>query len=148
MVNALTLLIACQFIGEVVARSASLPVPGPVLGMVLLLGLLVMQDRRGARGIDPALKSTAHSLLSHMSLLFIPAGVGVVTQLGVLERNWLPVLAATLVSTFLGLLVTGWLMHRLAPAETAADAVALAQLALAQGAALAADADAEAGSET
>jgi holin-like protein len=53
-------------------------------------------------------------LLQNLSLLFVPAGVGVVTQLDVLGRNWLPVTVAIVVSTILGLGVTAWLMQKLA----------------------------------
>ena len=60
------------------------------------------------------MKTTSQGLLQHLSLLFVPAGVGVITQLDVLGRNWLPVLVALVVSTALGLLVTGWVMQRLA----------------------------------
>jgi holin-like protein len=53
-------------------------------------------------------------LLQNLSLLFVPAGVGVVKQLDVLERNWLPVAVAIVISTLLGLGVTAWVMQRLA----------------------------------
>lgn len=108
MLRALTILILCQFAGEVVARAAHLPLPGPVLGLVLLLVILIVRD-----GPDPALRDTSNSLLRHLSLLFVPAGVGIVTQLGAIERDWKAILAAILVSTALGLAVTGWVMQRL-----------------------------------
>ena len=52
-------------------------------------------------------------LLRHLSLLFVPAGVGIVTQLDALARDWKAIVAAILVSTVLGLAVTGWVMQRL-----------------------------------
>jgi holin-like protein len=110
MLNALAVLLVCQFVGEIVSNWLSLPVPGPVLGLVLLLALLI--TRRGKVTRD--LKPTAQVLLQNLSLLFVPAGVGVVTQLDVLGRNWFPVAVATVVSTLLGLGVTAWLMQRLA----------------------------------
>jgi holin-like protein len=117
MLNALTLLILCQFVGEILARGLGLPVPGPVVGLVILLAGLVFRERATRRGPGQDLKATAAGLLGNLGLLFVPAGVGVVTQLDVLGRNWLPIAAAILISTLLGLVVTGWVMQRLSRRE-------------------------------
>lgn len=117
MLNALTLLVLCQLVGEIIARGAGLPIPGPVLGLLLLLAGLVLRERQGRPVPGKDLKATAQGLLSHLGLLFVPAGVGVVTQLDVLAHNWLAVAVAILVSTFAGLLVAGWVMQRLARPE-------------------------------
>jgi holin-like protein len=117
VLNALTLLILCQFVGEIAARGLALPLPGPVVGLLLLLAGLILRERITRRGPGQELKATAAGLLGNLGLLFVPAGVGVVTQLDVLGRNWLPIAVAILISTFLGLAVTGWVMQRLARAE-------------------------------
>jgi holin-like protein len=108
MLNALTLLVVCQFLGEITARFLDLPLPGPVIGLVLLLGLLVWRG-----GPAPGLEATGNWLLRHFGLLFVPAGVGVITQLDTLGANWLALLVAIPLSTFAGLVVTGWVMQRL-----------------------------------
>ncbi len=113
MLNALTLLILCQFVGEVIARATSLPLPGPVIGLVLLLTMLALRNRAP----DPDLTTTSNWLLRHFGLLFVPAGVGVITQLDVLGDNAVALLVAIPVSTLLGLLVTGWVMQRLSRDE-------------------------------
>lgn len=113
MLNAITLLIGCQFVGEIVARGLALPLPGPVVGLLLLFAGLTVFYRRG-RDVPAALRTTAQGLLGHLSLLFVPAGVGVITQLDVLSANIVPVMASILLSTLAGLLVTGWVMQRLA----------------------------------
>ena len=105
MLNALTLLILCQFVGELLARGLGLPAG------------LVFRERATRRGPGQDLKATAAGLLGNLGLLFVPAGVGVVTQLDVLGRNWLPIAAAILISTLLGLVVTGWVMQRLSRRE-------------------------------
>ena len=114
MLNALTLLVLCQFVGEVFARGVGLPIPGPVVGLLLLLVGLIVRARLGRGGPGEALTAAATGLLGNLGLLFVPAGVGVVTQLDALGRNWLPVAASILVSTFIGLVVAGWVMQRFA----------------------------------
>jgi len=87
-----------------------------VVGLLLLFVGLIVRGRNGTP-VDPSLRSTAQGLLSNLSLLFVPAGVGVVTQLGVLGANLVPIAVSLLVSTVLGLLVTGWVMQRLSAAD-------------------------------
>lgn len=108
MLRALTTLIACQLAGEVIARAMALPLPGPVLGLMLLLGLLLARG-----GPDVELREASGGLLRHLSLLFVPAGVGVVTQLDALAQDWAAIAVAIVVSTALGLAVTGLVMQRL-----------------------------------
>lgn len=114
MLTALTGLVLCQFAGEVIARGLGLPLPGPVVGMVLLLALLIWRERRGLVAVPASLRGVAAMLLGNLSLLFVPAGVGVVTQLDVLRANWLAIAVSILASTAIGLLVTGWVMQALA----------------------------------
>ncbi len=72
MIEALALLLGCQLAGEILVRLAGAPLPGPVVGLLLLLVVLLM------RGTVPtAVQATARGLLRHLSLLFVPAGVGI-----------------------------------------------------------------------
>lgn len=105
VLQVLALLLTCQLVGEVAVRSANLPVPGPVLGMVLLLlGLLALQR------VPSALERTARGLLDNLSLLFVPAGVGVIRHLDILRAQWLPIAASIVGSTILAMLVTAGAM--------------------------------------
>ncbi|MFH6781144.1 MULTISPECIES: CidA/LrgA family protein [Methylobacterium] len=110
MILSLTLLLLCQLAGEIVARAFVLPVPGPVVGMALLLGLLVFRDRRPgglpAPLTDGTLERTGKGLLAHLSLLFVPAGAGVIGRLDVLAAHGLALAAALVVSTALALVAT------------------------------------------
>ena len=114
MLNALTLLIVCQFIGEVTARFLGLPLPGPVIGLIVLLGLLISR-----RGPSRDLETTGNWLLRHFGLLFVPAGVGVINQIDVLRENWLALLIAIPLSTLAGLATTALVMQHLARSEAA-----------------------------
>lgn len=112
MIGALTLILGCQLAGELAVTASGLPVPGPVLGMVLLFLLLAV---RGGVGED--LGRVGDALLKNLALLFVPAGVGVVVHLGLIGREGLAITAALVVSTLLTVLVTGLVMSRLARGE-------------------------------
>lgn len=101
MLRAITLLLICQLAGEVIVRSVGAPVPGPVLGMVLMLVILGFVPP-----IAPLVEHTASTLLSHLSLLFIPAGVGIIRHWQQLGDQWLAISIALLVSAIVTLLVT------------------------------------------
>ncbi|BAI72866.1 holin [Azospirillum sp. B510] len=105
MLGTLTLLLFCQLAGELAARLLHLPVPGPVLGMLLLFGGLLLRG-----GVPTAVEETASGLLRHLSLLFVPAGVGVMVHVGRLETEALPIIVALCGSTLIGIAVTAKLM--------------------------------------
>jgi holin-like protein len=108
MIGALTGLLLCQLIGELASRALGLPVPGPVLGMVLLFVVLLL--RHGEDGPAPdSMNAVAGTLLNHLGLLFVPAGVGVVLYLPLLARDWAPISLAIVVGTLVGVAVTGTL---------------------------------------
>lgn len=108
MLIALTQLLMCQLLGEVVARLFDLAIPGPVIGMGLLLLILM---RCSTVPVD--LESTATGVLSHLSLLFIPAGVGVVAHLAILGDEWQAILGSLVGSTVITVWVTGWVLQKM-----------------------------------
>jgi holin-like protein len=108
MVRAVMVLLLCQLAGTMVQEGTGLPIPGPVMGLVLLLGLLIWRG-----GPDEVLHDTANGFLKYLGLLFVPAGVGVVTELHELRANALAIIIAIPVSSILALLVTGALMQAL-----------------------------------
>ena len=96
MLSALTLLLLLQLTGEIFVQFFALPVPGPVIGLVLLFAALVV---RGRLGDD--LRSTANNLLQHLSLLFVPAGAGVMIHASRVADEWLALSVALVGSTLL-----------------------------------------------
>jgi putative effector of murein hydrolase LrgA (UPF0299 family) len=108
MLGAITLLLVCQLAGEIMTMATGLPLPGPVVGMALLFaGLLVrhrFRDLAGAPEVPAELEQTATGLLSHLSLLFVPAGVGVML--------YLPLVASTLLTIAITALIMSWLIRR------------------------------------
>lgn len=120
MLASLGLILLCQLIGEVVVRGLGLPLPGPVLGLLLLLILLLMRDRFSILALGPlrndGVEGASKGLLSHLSLMFVPAGVGVVQKLDLLASHGIAiilVLAASVVITLLATVLTFRLISRL-----------------------------------
>jgi holin-like protein len=110
MIPGLFVLLFCQLAGEVVARGLGLPVPGPVLGLALLTAGLALRDRWRPFGDEAVLASdvgrVSMALLGSLSLLFVPAGVGVVQYAGLFGQYGIAVALALLVSTLATLLAT------------------------------------------
>jgi len=108
-------LLALQSAGELLARALQLPFPGPVVGMVLLLIALRWPLVR-----EPVAQC-ADFLLAHLSLLFIPVGVGVMTHLALLSQYGGRMLLVLVLSTWIGLAVTALVLYHLSPADAADD---------------------------
>ena len=109
VIRGFAILLLCQLIGEIAARTLALPVPGPVLGLLLLAaGLLLRGRTRKAEGADDvgAVGPVADGLLANLALLFVPAGVGVVQYLPLLARQGPALATALVVSTLASLVVT------------------------------------------
>jgi holin-like protein len=111
----LTLLLIYQLMGEGISLFFSLSVPGPVIGMLLLfLSLLVFykikKNNIEKHPQDDALSTSASAILSHLSLLFIPAGVGLIVHIDRLENQWLPIIAAIVLGSIITMVVTAGVM--------------------------------------
>ncbi|MBD3763465.1 MAG: CidA/LrgA family protein [Rhodobacterales bacterium] len=98
MIPAFLILLSCQLAGETAARALALPLPGPVLGMLILTAALALRP-----GLQARMEPLAQGILGNLSLLFVPAGVGVVGHLGALGQAGLPLMAALVGSTVLAI---------------------------------------------
>jgi holin-like protein len=110
MIASLSLILVCQLAGEVIVRGLGLPMPGPVLGLLFLLLLLLARDRFVIFARGPlqggGVESASRALLANLSLLFVPAGVGVVQKLDLIAAHGIAVAAVLVISVVLTLLVT------------------------------------------
>jgi len=110
MIASLSLILLCQLIGEVIVRGLGLPMPGPVIGLLFLLILLLARDRFGLLAKGPlsggGVESASRALLANLSLLFIPAGVGVVQKLDLLAEHGIAVIIVLAISVVVTLLAT------------------------------------------
>lgn len=111
MIRGFAILFGLQSLGSLLAYGLELPVPGSVIGMVLLL-IALRFEWIELQWVHDA----AQLLLDNMSFLFIPAGVGVMVYFDLIAAHWLPMTIALVVSTFAVLAVTGtadrWLSQR------------------------------------
>ena len=110
MIASLSLILLCQLAGEILVRGLKLPMPGPVIGLVLLLALLLARDRFAVLARGPlqgdGVENASRGLLANLSLLFVPAGVGVVQKLDLIVNHGVAFLGVLVVSVLITLLVT------------------------------------------
>lgn len=116
MIQALSLLLLFQLGGEAASRAASLPIPGPVLGLVALTLALALSPRLMA-----LMRPLAEGILAHLSLLFVPAGVGVIGHLSALGSMGPGLALAILVSTAAAIAI-GALTFAAVARQTGSDA--------------------------
>lgn len=108
MLRGLIYLILLQITGDTIAHLFSLPIPGAVIGMVLLLFILIAKG-----GISEPLLQTSQTLFPLLPLLLIPASVGVVAYLDLLEKEWIGIIAALVLSLVASFLITPFIFQRL-----------------------------------
>jgi putative effector of murein hydrolase LrgA (UPF0299 family) len=98
------------------------PLPGPVIGLSILAASLIglqLRSRRSAKAVIDVLTPATRPSLKHMGLLFVPAGVGIITQGDLIRASWLPVLVGLFGSTLIGLAATGLALRAGTPAASA-----------------------------
>jgi putative effector of murein hydrolase LrgA (UPF0299 family) len=125
MLQGFFVLLACQLAGESISRGLHVPIPGPVLGIMLLVGFLFL--RRWQTGEDPARRDAplgfaADGLLRYLGLLFVPAGVGIVQSFHLVLANGLAVIVALIGSTLITLIVTVFVFRLVSRAVSGAPA--------------------------
>ncbi|HCO55535.1 MAG TPA: hypothetical protein DIT93_11015 [Pelagibacterium sp.] len=110
MLLGLFVLLACQLGGDIVTRALSLPVPGPVIGILLLLGVMVVARYlpKRDRSVGAQIETAAESLLGWLGLFFVPAGVGISQHFDLVAANGLALTLVLVVSSVLTLAVTVW----------------------------------------
>lgn len=108
MLEMLITLLGFQLIGEIIVRISNLPVPAPVMGMILLFLFLLFR-----RGTPHFLAENVPKLMSVLTILFIPAGVGVIQYFDLLEEHFLALFLAVFIGLFITHLFSAWLLKTL-----------------------------------
>lgn len=112
MIGGLIVLLVFQLAGEVAAQWAKIPIPGPVLGLMLLFTVLVIRG-----GVPENLRVTSDTLIQHLMLLLVPATTGMMIFFPRIGKAWLPIMLAGVGGTAVTMAVTA-LTLRLLVART------------------------------
>lgn len=112
MINALLILFSCQFLGEAIVHFTGITIPGPVVGMMILLAGLIVKG-----GLPENLDKTASEFVKYIGLLFIPAGAGISLYLDLIAEQWVVILIASFTSTVLTLILTAYIFKMLEKKE-------------------------------
>lgn len=113
MLGGLIALIACQLAGEVIVHWLLLPISGAVVGMLLLFAYLVLRAVLGRPEVPESISQAATGLISHLTLFFLPAGIGILFLPPELAKQWWPLVLATVPGTVIAVGVTAWVTDRL-----------------------------------
>ena len=115
MLNSIFIILLFQLIGEFIQKFFELSIPGPVIGLIFLLSvmLIIKKINKQDTGFETKLVNSAENLLTYLPLLFIPVGVGVVMHLSLLEENLVPVILVIIIGTLLTLALTGFVFEKL-----------------------------------
>ncbi|MDC0093746.1 CidA/LrgA family protein [Alphaproteobacteria bacterium] len=116
MLNSIFIILFFQLIGEFVQKFLELRIPGPVVGLFLLLIILLFCKKSHYKmpiNFEINLINSSENLLNYLPLLFIPVGVGVVMHLSLLEENLVSVMLVIIIGTLLTLALTAFVMERL-----------------------------------
>tara|TARA_B100000787_G_scaffold163517_1_gene145244 strand:- start:680 stop:1051 length:372 start_codon:yes stop_codon:yes gene_type:complete len=116
MLNSVFLIFLFQLIGELVQKVLELNIPGPVIGLILLLTTLLLSkkyDHKLIKKLKINLINSAENLVHYIPLFFLPVGVGVVMHLSFLEGSLVKVLFIIVFGTLITLAITGLLMEKL-----------------------------------
>lgn len=111
LIAGMSILLGCQFLGELVVRALTLPVPGPVVGMLILLLGLTINGR-----VPSSLRKAGEGLLRYLTLLFVPAGVGLMVHFELIRADFWTLVITLVLSTAITLGVTAkamdWMNRR------------------------------------
>jgi len=114
MLNSIFTILSFQLIGEFIQKFTEISIPGPVIGLILLLGVLLIRAKyfKEHQSIENNLVDFSERFLTYLPLLFIPVGVGVVMHLSLLEENLISVISIIVLGTLLTLALTGFIMEK------------------------------------
>ena len=108
MIRQCFIIFGCLAIGELIVGLTGITIPSSIIGMLLLATLLQMKVIK-----EEWVKGMSDFLISNMGFFFVPPGVALMLYLDIIKAEFVPIAVATVVSTILVLIVTGWTHQKL-----------------------------------
>ena len=106
MIDGFIVLLSCLFIGNFISEFFSLPIPGSIIGMLILFSALLLR-----KGVNESIDKVSSGLISVMGMLFVPAGVGISQYFDLLSREWPLIFFVGMSTTLLSLALTAFLFQ-------------------------------------
>src|SRR5210317_1410519 len=114
MLKSLFIIFLFQLIGEAIQKFFEINIPGPVIGLILLLLFFIFfLKSSSSKKIKKQFSETSHQIISYLSLLFVPIGVGVVMHINYLGDNLFKILAIIILGTLATLVFTAFVMEKI-----------------------------------
>ena len=117
MIKGFLTLLVFQLLGESLAELGQLPIPGPVIGMLLLFIALRLRGR-----VSAGLQQSSQGLIQNLTLLFLPAGVGIFFLPASVQQQWPAITAAIVGGTLVTMIATALILKALSPSAPGAPA--------------------------
>jgi holin-like protein len=106
MLASFTVIVLFEVTGDLLQAWLQLPIPGPVIGMGMLLAALIGRGR-----LPDGLECAANGLLRYLPMMFVPAGVGAMAHFDLIRAEWRAIAVALAVSSVLAVIVTALAMR-------------------------------------
>ena len=100
------IILGIYLLGEFISEVLSLPIPGNILGMIILLFLLCTKIIKLEQ-----IETIATFLLDHLAFFFIPAGVGLMTSVDIIKDSWLKLIVVCIATTIIIIASTGLIVQ-------------------------------------
>ena len=115
MLRSLFIIFFFQLLGEAIQKFFEINIPGPVIGLILLLLVFIFFIKNAStfRKIKKEISETSHQIINYLSLLFVPIGVGVVMHINYLGDNLFKILAIIIIGTLSTLVFVAYVMEKI-----------------------------------
>ena len=115
MLRSLFIIFFYQLLGEAIQTIFEINIPGPVIGLLLLLLSFIFFSKKlnQSKKIIKEISVTSNQIINYLSLLFVPIGVGVVMHINYLGDNLFKIFSIIIIGTLATLVFTAFVMEKI-----------------------------------